>query len=58
MGIVGDGHATFARSDYLDWMKAEYSDIAIAAVANGFVLIAATDGMRGIFDNLESVLLA
>ena len=39
-------------------MKAEYGDVSVTAVADGFIFVFAPNGVRGIFDDLETVLLA
>jgi hypothetical protein len=56
--VIGHGHAALRRGDDLDRVEAEYGDITVTTVADRLTAILATDGMRGILDNLEAILLA
>ncbi len=56
--VVGQCHAAFAGGDDLDRVEAEYGDVAVTTVADRFAAVFAANGVRGIFDDLEAVLLA
>ena len=53
---MGHRHAAFCGGDDLDGMKAKHRDVAVPAVAHGFLLVAGADGVRGIFNNFETIL--
>ncbi len=55
--VVRQRHATFGTGDDLDRMKTEHGDIAVSAVADRHAAITPADGVRGVLDDLESVLL-
>ena len=55
--VISECHAAFAGGGDFDRVKAEYGDVAVLPVANGFVFVFAANGMRGIFDDFEAVLL-
>ena len=54
--VVGHRHAAFCGGDDLDRMKAEHRDVAEAAIAHRRAFVFGTNGMRGIFDDLETIL--
>jgi len=56
--VVRHGHATFARGDDFDGVETKNGDVTEAAVANGLALVLAPNGVGGVFDDLEAVLLA
>ncbi|MNH21622.1 hypothetical protein D3C79_814390 [compost metagenome] len=56
--VIGHSHATFAGGDDLHRMEAEDSDITVAAVAGWLIVITGAEGMAGIFDDPEAILLS
>ena len=55
--IVGQCHAAFGGGDDFYRMKAEYGDVAVTGVTDELTLVFATNGVRCIFNNLESIAL-
>lgn len=53
--VIGHRHAAFAGGDDLHRMEAEDGDVAVAAVAGGFILIAGTEGVAGILDDAKAI---
>ncbi len=53
--IIAQCHTPFARGDDFDGVKAEDGDVAVAAVANRFTFVFATNGVGGVFYYLEAV---
>lgn len=53
--VVSDSHTTFTCGDDFYWMKAEYSDLTVFAIANLLILVFSTDRVRSIFNNTKTV---
>ena len=56
--VIGNRHATLSRRDDLDRMEAEYRDVAVAAPTDVVTLVFPPNRVRGIFNDLESILMA
>ncbi len=57
-GVIGHGHATFPRGDDLHRVKAKDRNVAVVAVACGFVVIPSAEGVAGIFDDPKTIFLS
>ncbi len=55
--VVGHGHSPFTCGDDLHRVEAEDGDVAVAAVAGGFIVIASPQGVTGILDDPKAILL-
>lgn len=55
--MVGEASAAFGGGDDFNGVEAEYGDVAVSAVADFAAAVAGADGVGGVFDDFEAVLL-
>ena len=55
--MVGEAGAAFGGGDDFDGVEAEYGDVAVSAVADFAAAVAGADGVGGVFNDFEAVLL-